>query len=61
MANVRYNHAYTHCCGKNCDLKDDCVHYLSYLEALDLKLPNIQTCDHCESLETGYVRVRIEK
>lgn len=61
MANVRFNHQYGHCKAVNCKLKDDCVHYLALLEAEDIGLKDYKTFDHCEDLELGYVRVRIEK
>lgn len=42
-------------------MKDDCAHHLAYLEALEMGIKDSKTFDHCEDLELGYVRVRIEK
>lgn len=61
MQNERYHHGYGHCLAKGCAIKDDCVHYLAYLEAKELNLKEINTFDHCKDTELGYVRVRIEK
>ena len=61
MANERFNHKYRHCLAVNCEPKEDCAHYLAYLEAKELNIPDIKTFEHCENLELGYVRVRIEK
>ena len=61
MDNERYNHKYTHCTATKCESRADCVHYLSYLEAVKLGLKDIKTCEHCEDKDIGYVRVRIEK
>ena len=61
MANTRFHHGYGHCKAVNCELKDDCVHHLALLEAEDIGLKDYKTFGHCENLELGYVRVRIEK
>lgn len=61
MATNRYNHKYMHCTGDKCEFRDDCVHFLSWQEALELNIKNIETVDRCEDVTKDYVRVRIEK
>lgn len=61
MANTRFNHSYWHCKSTDCELKGDCAHHLAYLEAVELGIKDFKTFEHCENLELGYVRVRIEK
>lgn len=57
----RYNHSYNHCTGEGCELRDDCIHYLAYREAMDLGLKDIKTVHHCKDIDIDYVRVRIEE
>lgn len=59
MASERFNHKYGHCTGQDCKTRDDCAHYMAYLEALALGLKDIKTYEHCENMELGYVRVVI--
>lgn len=60
MATERFNHKYTHCSGDKCEFRSDCIHFLAYMEAIELQLENFPVQPRCEDLETGYVRVRIE-
>lgn len=61
MPTDRFNHKYSHCRGLDCPVKDDCIHFLAYQEALEQKLTNISIQTHCNDINQGYVRVRIEK
>ena len=58
---TRYSHDYTHCTGNDCQQREDCIHYLAFLEALDLGLSDFIVTGHCENTDLGYVKVRIEK
>lgn len=57
----RFNHKYLHCSGYKCELRDDCVHFLAWLEAVEQGLKNIDIQDRCQDVTKDYVRVRIEK
>lgn len=57
----RYNHKYMHCEGKRCEMREDCIHYLAYCEAMDLQMRNVTVQERCEDVTQDYVRVRIEK
>lgn len=57
----RFNHKYVHCTGDKCEFRSDCIHYLAYQEALEQKLTNFSIQTHCNDINQGYVRVRIEK
>ena len=61
MATLRYNHRYSHCTGEKCELKEDCLRFLAWKEAMEKGLKNIEIQDHCEDVNLDYVRVRIEK
>lgn len=56
----RFNHKYVHCTGDKCEFRSDCIHYLAWQEAVENDLANINIIDHCEDINQGYVRVRIE-
>lgn len=57
----RFNHSYMHCRGVKCPMKDDCASHLAYLEAVDLKILDIQIMNKCESPSLNYVKVIVEK
>lgn len=59
--NARFDHSSTHCAATNCTLRADCIHYLAFLEAIEMKLPDFKVKCKCENHELEYVRVRIEK
>lgn len=59
MAKEKYNHNYQHCTGKGCELANDCLYHLAYIEAVKLNLKKINVQDRCNNAETEYVRVRI--
>lgn len=57
----RFNHKYVHCSGDKCELRDDCIHFLAWREAMELNMKNIEVQDRCQDVTKDYVRVRIEK
>lgn len=57
----RFNHKYIHCSATQCKLRDDCIHFLAYQEAIQLGLSDIDVQTRCQDVTQGYVRVRIEK
>ena len=56
----RFNHKYIHCSADHCELRDDCIHFLAYQEAMQLGLVDIKVQTRCQDVTQGYVRVRIE-
>ncbi len=56
----RYNHKYMHCEGKRCELREDCILYLAYCEAMDLQMSDVKVQERCQDVTQDYVRVRIE-
>ena len=61
MATHRFNHKYLHCTGMDCEFRDDCIHFLAWIEAVEQGLKNIEIQDKCQDVTKDYVRVRIEK
>lgn len=61
MKNQRFNHKYIHCKGDKCELRDDCIHFLAWKEAVEQGLKSIEVQDRCQDVTKDYVRVRIEK
>ena len=61
MATNRYNHKHTHCTGEKCEFRDNCIHFLAWIEAVEQGLKNIEVQDRCQDVTKDYVRVRIEK
>lgn len=56
----RFNHKYTHCTGEGCELREDCIHFLAWIEAYEHNLKNIIVQERCTDPNQDYVRVRIE-
>lgn len=56
----RFDHSHTHCTGDKCELRDDCIRFLAWREAVELNLKDIEAIDRCEDVTRDYVRVRIE-
>ena len=59
MAHERFDHSYKHCKSTDCKLKDDCALHLAYLEAVGLKMQNIDTMEHCPDTSIWYTKVTI--
>ena len=59
MAHERFDHSYKHCKSTDCELKDDCALHLAYLEAVGLKMKNIDTMEHCSDTSIWYTKVSI--
>lgn len=57
----RFNHEYTHCSADHCELRDDCIYFLAYQEAMQLGIVNIKVQTRCPDITQGYVRVTVEK
>ncbi len=49
-----------HCEGKRCELREDCILYLAYCEAMDLQMSDVKVQERCQDVTQDYVRVRIE-
>lgn len=60
MKHERFDHSHTHCTGDKCELRDDCIRFLAWREAVELNLKDIETIDRCEDVTRDYVRVRID-
>lgn len=56
----RFNHKYMHCTGKQCEFREDCIHFLAWQEAQECQLTNINVQERCTDLGQDYIRVRIE-
>lgn len=61
MSTNRFNHKYVHCTGEKCEFRDNCIHFLAWIEAVEQGLKNIEVQDRCQDVTKDYVRVRIEK
>lgn len=60
MKNQRFNHKYNRT-GDKCELRDDCIHFLAWREAMEFNMKNIEVQDRCQDVTKDFVRVRIEK